>query len=128
MAKAPTQAIWTQANEKTLIEYLFQHCAVAGDSSSFKITRREGNAKTRTWIELAIRDAKIIHISGAVTAHQLWEQLTTVKESKGQLGVYRATAKEGFNMVEHISNLRRLQEELQIMDNKVATKYLMRTL
>lgn len=69
---------------------------------------REGDAKTRTRIELAIGDAEMIHISGAVTARQMWEQLTTVKESKGRLGVlatrralYRATAKEGFDMVEH---------------------------
>ena len=87
----------------------------------------EGDAKTRTQIELAIGDVEIIHISGTVTAYQMWAQLTTVKESKGQLGVlitqralYRATAEEGFDIVEHISNLRRLQEELHIMDNKVS--------
>ena len=33
--------------------------------------------------------------------------------------LYRATAEEGFDMVAHISNLRKLQEELHIMDNKV---------
>jgi gag-polypeptide of LTR copia-type len=68
----------------------------------------------------------MIHISGATTTREMWEQLTIVKESKGRLGIlatrralYRATAEEGFDMVSHISNLRKLQEELHIMDNKV---------
>ena len=50
-----------------------------------------------------------------------------VKESKGRLGVlatrralYRATAEESFNMVEHISNLWKLQEELHTMNNLVS--------
>lgn len=42
MAKAPTQAVWTQVDEETLIEYLFQHRAAAGDGSSFKITTFNG--------------------------------------------------------------------------------------
>lgn len=73
---------------------------------------REGDAKAQTRIELAISDAEIIHISGATTAREMWSQLTMVKESKGCLGIlatwralYRANAEEGFDMVEHISNL-----------------------
>ena len=87
---------------------------------------REGDTKACTRIELAIGDAEMIHISGAMTVREMWSQLTLVKESKGRLGVlatrralYRATAEEGFDMVEHISNLRKLQEELHLMDNKV---------
>ena len=85
-----------------------------------------GDAKTRTRIELEISDAEMIHISGAQTAREMWDQLTMVKESKGRLGIlatrralYRANAEEGFDMVEHISSLRKLQEELHLMDNKV---------
>ena len=33
--------------------------------------------------------------------------------------MYRATAEEGFDMVEHISNLQKLQEELHIMNSLV---------
>ena len=47
----------------------------------------EGDAKARARIELAISDAEMVHIMGADTARQMWEQLTTVKESKGRLGV-----------------------------------------
>jgi transposase InsO family protein len=87
---------------------------------------KEGDAKARTRIELSIGDSEMIHISGADSAREMWEQLTTVKESKGRLGVlatrrtlYRMTAEEGFDMVEHISKLRKLQEELHLMENKV---------
>ena len=48
---------------------------------------RTGDAKAQTRIKLAIGDAEMIHISGAVTAREMWEQLTMVKESRGQLGV-----------------------------------------
>ena len=85
-----------------------------------------GDAKARTRIKIAIRDAEMIHISGAVMAQEMWEQLTMVKESRGQLGVlatwhalYRATADESFEMVDHISNLWKLQEELHIMGSPI---------
>jgi gag-polypeptide of LTR copia-type len=87
---------------------------------------RDSDAKARTRIELAIGDAEMIHISGADSVREMWDQLTMVKESKGRLGVlatrralYRMTAEEGFDMVEHISKLRKLQEELHLMENKV---------
>lgn len=87
----------------------------------------EGDAKTRTRIELAIGDSEMIHISGATTAAEMWKQLTTVKESKGRLGIiatrrmlYRCVAEEGFNLVEHVSKLRKLQEELHLMSSVVS--------
>lgn len=87
---------------------------------------REGNAKARTNLELAISDSEIIHIIGATTASEMWKQLTMVKESKGKLGVlalrrtlYRTVAEEGFVMVDHISKLRKIQEELHLMESKV---------
>ena len=46
-----------------------------------------GDTKACTWIELAISDAEMIHISGTMTVHEMWNQLSLVKESKGQLGV-----------------------------------------
>ena len=89
----------------------------------------EGDGKAHTRIKLSIGNAKMIHISGTNTASQMWEQLCIVKESKGQLGVlatrhalYRAMAEEGFDIVEHVSKLRKLQEELHIMSNLISDK------
>ena len=71
----------------------------------------------------------MIHISGATTAWEMWKQLTMVKESRGHLGVlathqalYRATTDESFEMVDHISKLQKLQEELHIMGSPVLDK------
>jgi hypothetical protein len=87
---------------------------------------KAGDAKARTRIELSIGDSEMIHIVGATTARDMWNQLCMVKESKGRLGVlatrralYRATADEGVDMVEHISKLRELQNELHTMENLV---------
>ena len=87
---------------------------------------KTGDAKAWTWIELVIRDAEMIHISGATTAWEMWKQLIMVKESRGCLGVlatcqalYRATANESFKMVDDISKLQKLQEELHIMGSPV---------
>ena len=88
---------------------------------------RDGDAKARTRIELAIGDSEMVHIIGATTAKQMWKQLTLVKEARGRLGIlstrrtlYRTIAEEGFNLVEHISKLRHLQEELHLMGSVVA--------
>ena len=71
----------------------------------------------------------MIHISSATTAWEMWKQLMMVKESRGRLGVlamcwalYRATADESFEMVDYISKLRKLQEELHIMGSPVPDK------
>ena len=60
------------------------------ESDDEKKKWKEGDAKTRAHIELAISDAEMVHIMGAVTARQMLENLTTVKESKGRLGILAA--------------------------------------
>ena len=45
----------------------------------------EGDAKTHTRIELAVGDSEIIYLSGALTAREMWSQLSMVKEAKGCL-------------------------------------------
>jgi gag-polypeptide of LTR copia-type len=69
----------------------------------------------------------MVHIIGATTTRQMWKQLTLVKEARGRLGIlstcralYRTTAEEGFNLVDHISKLWRYQEELHLMGSVVA--------
>ena len=105
--------------------------AKAGEPTDAEIKAQtawdKGDAKTRCRIELAISDAEMVHIMGARTAREMWEQLCTVKESKGRLGLlatrralFRATAEEGCDMAEHIAKLRQLQEELHIMGSVVS--------
>jgi hypothetical protein len=85
------------------------------------------DAKARTRIELAIGDSEMVHILGANTAKEMWKQLTLVKESRGKMGIlacrralYRMIADEGFDLIEHISKMRKMQEELHLMGSKVS--------
>jgi len=69
----------------------------------------------------------MVHLSGADTAKEMWDQLCMVKEAKGQISVLATHCalycmeadKNNFNLMDHISKLQRLQEELHLMDNKV---------
>jgi hypothetical protein len=88
---------------------------------------REGNTKARTRIELAVGDSEMVHIIGVTTVSKMWKQLTIVKESRGKLGIlatrcmwYRIIADEGFDLVEHISKLQKMQEELHLMGSMVS--------
>ena len=88
---------------------------------------KEGDAKARTRLELAIGDGEMVHIVGATTARQMWDQLSMVKESKGHLGIlatrrtlFNMRADEGTDLATHISTLRQLQEELHIMGNLIS--------
>ena len=140
MLKSKNWMLWKQRmlavlQDLGLEEYIANDACVPGEAKRGELTETEREAQrkwhekdAKAWsqIELAISDAEIIHISGTTTVYEMWEQLTIVKESKGQLGIlatrcalYRATAEEGFDMVSHISNLQKLQEELHLMDNKV---------
>ena len=91
----------------------------------YKIWKKR-DAKMRTRIELAVGNSETIYLLGASTAKQMWDQLTTIKESWGKLGIlaarralFRATAPEDFDMTTHITDLRRKQEELHLMGSKL---------
>ncbi|KAG2743063.1 hypothetical protein P692DRAFT_20668931, partial [Suillus brevipes Sb2] len=43
--------------------------------------------KVRTVIVLLVRDAQMVHLTGAATAKEMWDQLKLVKESRGQQGI-----------------------------------------
>ena len=47
----------------------------------------EGNAKTWTRIKLSMGDLEMVHLSGAETVQEMWDQLCMVKESKGWIGI-----------------------------------------
>lgn len=63
---------------------------------------KKGDGKARSKIELALGNSQMVHIGGAATAAQMWAQLCTVKEARGQLGImsyrqrlYRTIAEDG---------------------------------
>ena len=47
----------------------------------------EGNAKAWTQIELIVGDTEIVHLGGADTVKEMWDQLCMVKEAKRWIGV-----------------------------------------
>ena len=51
---------------------------------------KSGDAKACTQIELAIGDSEMVYIQGAETASEMWEQLATVKESRGTISLLAA--------------------------------------
>ena len=48
---------------------------------------KEGDAGACTRIELSLGNSEMIHLSGTITAKEMWNQLCMVKESKGCLGI-----------------------------------------
>ncbi|KIJ47997.1 hypothetical protein M422DRAFT_84678, partial [Sphaerobolus stellatus SS14] len=47
----------------------------------------EGNRKAQTRIILGFSDLEMVNISGTITASEMWQQLSTVKEARGRLGI-----------------------------------------
>ena len=117
--------------DQGLDKYLEDDAPIVSDSTKADEVKalqkwKEGDRKTQARIELAISDSEMVHVMGAKTAKEMWKQLSTVKESRGQMGMLaarrrlmRTTAEEGFNMADHIATLRQIQEELHVMGNVV---------
>jgi len=101
MLKAHNWMPWKQQmmavlHDLGLEKYIAKDAKPPGSADPQKLTMEElevtrkwakGDAKVQTRIELTISDAEMIHISGAMTAQEMWDQLIMVKESKGRLGV-----------------------------------------
>jgi hypothetical protein len=69
----------------------------------------------------------MVHIAGTKTAAEMWSQLKQVKERGGKLGIlshrrrlYRTIADDATDIAEHVTELRRIQEELAILGNLVS--------
>ena len=95
------------------------------NEKEYKIWKKR-DAKARMWIELAVGNSKMIHLLGTETAMAMWDQLRTVKESQGRLGILAArwvlfwvTAPKDFDMTAHIMDLKRKQEELHLMGSRI---------
>ncbi|SJL04875.1 uncharacterized protein ARMOST_08246 [Armillaria ostoyae] len=76
----------------------------------------ELDGKAQTQIELTLSDSQMIHIAGAITAADI-----------GKLGIlsyrrhlYRTVADESTDIVEHVTEMRRTQEELEMLGSQVS--------
>ncbi|KAF8647520.1 hypothetical protein AX14_008973 [Amanita brunnescens Koide BX004] len=90
-----------------------------------EMTKKDATARTQ--IELAVGDSEMIHFLGTTTTKAMLDQLRTIKETWGRLGIllacwmlFRYSADEtAFDMASHIMKLRRMQEELHLMGSVV---------
>ncbi|KAF7377310.1 hypothetical protein MSAN_00151500 [Mycena sanguinolenta] len=87
----------------------------------------ELDGKAQTQIELTLSDSQMVHIVGAKTAAEMWSQLKQVKERGGKLGIlslrrclYRTIADDATDIATHVTELRRIQEELAILGSLVS--------
>jgi hypothetical protein len=87
----------------------------------------ELDGKAQTQIELTLSDSQMVHIAGAKTAADMWKQLKQVKEKGGKLGIlslrrrlYRTIADDATDIAVHVTELRRIQEELAILGSLVS--------
>src|ERR1700761_371281 len=101
--------------------------APTANEKKLMVEWKKADGKARSKIELALGNSQMVHIAGATTALQMWSQLCTVKEARGQLGImsyrrrlYRTIAAEGDDIAAHITELRSIQEQLNIMSSLVS--------
>ena len=80
------------------------------------------DGQIQSLLQLAVSGTELVHLMGAHTAHQMWEQLREVKEPWGILGIlsarrrlFRLVAQEGAPMIDHIAKFRKAQEALHAM-------------
>jgi hypothetical protein len=85
--------------------------------------------KAQTTIKLLVHDTQAIHLSGAKTARQLWEQLKAVKEPRGQAGIlawrrklYGTKAKKTTDIPTHLNVMRQILETLHLMGDDISDR------
>ena len=89
----------------------------------------KNDGKAQSVIELSLGNEQMTHISQANTAKEMWEQIRTVKEARGDLGaiayrrrLYRTVADETTDIPTHIKTLREIQSMLISMGEKIEDK------
>lgn len=77
-------------------------------------------------IILTIAEEEMVHITRANTAKEMWDALVMVHEPRGGASVisamrllFRTVADEESNLEEHLTEIRRIQDQLQIMQADV---------
>lgn len=77
----------------------------------------------------AIRVVKMVHLLLATTAKEMWDALVSVKEPRGVPGVfalrrkfYQRIMEEGAEMIAHIAGLRKIQNEIHLIGERISNK------
>ena len=85
--------------------------------------------KARTTITLLVHDTQAIHLSGAKTAKELWEQLKAINEPRGQAGIlawrrklYGTRAKKSTDIPTHLNTMRQILETLHLMGDDITDR------
>lgn len=83
--------------------------------------------KAQTTIKLSVHDTQAIHLLGASTARQLWEQLKAAKEPRGQADLYAwrrklysTSAKETTDIPTHLNTMRQILETLRLIGDDIS--------
>ena len=88
---------------------------------------KSGDAKARTRIELSVGDSEMVHLSGAQSVSEMWNQLCLVYENTSGIGLmvamrtfYRLQAEDDqFDVIAHVAKFRKLHEDLHTMNHKI---------
>jgi hypothetical protein len=83
--------------------------------------------KAQMTIKSSVHDTQAIHLSGASTARQLWEQLKAVKEPRGQIlawrrKLYGTRAKKTTDIPTHLNTMRQIVETLHLMGDDISDR------
>src|SRR6267154_2345952 len=80
----------------------------------------------KTLLLINIADAQMVHVSEAKSSKEVWDNLTTIHQSRGQQSItaarrtfYGLQAEEGVNIPEHINEMRKQQSRLHQMGCKI---------
>ncbi|KAF7333956.1 hypothetical protein MSAN_02397600 [Mycena sanguinolenta] len=131
--KRRVTAILRERGLLKIVEGTMQKPVAADPDKPTKDERKERecweelDGKAQTQIELTLSDSQMVHIAGAKTAAEMWSQLKQVKERGGKLGIlslrrrlYRTIADDTTDITVHVTELRRIQEELAILGSIVS--------
>jgi transposase InsO family protein len=92
------------------------------DEKEAKEKWKEGDMSAQNQIILTIGKEEMVHTSRATTAKEMWDALSLIHEAKGGTSVistlrllFRTIAEEDTNIEEHLTDIRRLQDQLLTM-------------
>lgn len=119
------QRVWALIEERELDGYVDGSIPRPTEVDEQPAWDKKDKAAMRC-IKMSIGDANMAHILGAKTSKAMWDNLTLVRERRGNQGIisarrrlYRTEAEEGVDIKDDIAKYRTVQEELLMMGSEV---------